>query len=63
MSPPEIPVSRYSQFSCFKTQRVLPLKSQSLLGGEEDFPNRFPMGTPSRSSTSFVKSLENLKTH
>jgi hypothetical protein len=26
-------VSRYSQFFYFKTQRVLPLKSQLLLGG------------------------------
>ena len=38
VSPPEIPVSRYSQFFYLKTHRVLPLKSQSLLGGEEDLP-------------------------
>jgi hypothetical protein len=31
-------VSRYSQFFYLKTQRVLPLKSQPLLGGEEDLP-------------------------
>ena len=44
-TPPEIVVSRYLQFFYLKTQRVLSLKSQFLLGGEENLPSLFPTST------------------